>query len=264
MNLLSFDAKQIKDVLKAQFVKHEWSYSDVAKKLNVSLPTFKRWMTSSTIPLEAVLEILKAMSLSLSDLEDLVGKSGHISKYISNSHEDFIVNHPAEAYIFLLLYIGYDFGEISTHLNLQAIQLDAMLFKLDRNKFIKFHSRTSLQCLIKPPFKWNESSKFSKKYFLTTVDVLMKRILHQGGGFHTEFAENKPFLRIGEIFLTKASYSQFKAESHQMVQKYKDRASTEIRTHQTPSLYPVAFLQFVDHFSIWKTVMWDQNSKSTK
>ena len=66
---MSRKSRALREAFRRQLNSRNWTYADLAKKLRVSVPTVKRWMTKDDIPFEKVLLAIDIFEMSLSDLD---------------------------------------------------------------------------------------------------------------------------------------------------------------------------------------------------
>lgn len=259
---LSEDSLKIKLFIRNQLSLQKITYAEVAKELEVSVPTIKRWMTKDDFPFEALAGILKMINVSFKDLFNKVEQNEIKKVTLKESHEAYITSHPQEAFIFLLLFIGYDSEQIRKKLYLSEGELEKFLISLDRNNLIIYSDQKVARTLIRPPFKWADDGKFSKKYLRAALDAFTAEIFESAKGFSPTFKPLEAWTQIGEMYMTQKTLIRMKLDFQELLDKYREMARVENSFKAKEDLFPVTFLLAIDQFPLWQKLMWDRYRKN--
>jgi len=256
---LSPRSLKLRTLIKDRMKQTQLTYAVLAKKVGVSLPTIKRWLTKDDFPVEALDHILTTIGLSWKDM--LVGLDEHEIKRqpLSEKFEEFIASNPKESFVFLLLSSGLKFKEVLKELNLKEKELETILFTLDKNNFIAFRNNKSILPLLQPPFRWTKTGRFSKRYFLPAARILFKELIEENQGFTSKFDSLAPMVLVGESYLSEKSIVRLKADLWELIEKYRETSRHELTFNSPEHLRPMAFLLTAGKFPLWKSIMWQSN-----
>lgn len=258
MSKLTERSIRLREILKTRLELKKVTYTALADKIGVSVPTIKRWMTKDDFPMEALDSILQEVALSWQDVIGMLDKKEVMRQPISAKHETFLAGHPQEALVFLYLSVQYQYAEIKQELNLRDRELESILFKLDKNDFIAYNGKDDIRILIRIPFRFSDKGSFSKKYFSRASKLIFDNLVATFPGFSTVFEPSPPMIRVGEMYLTEKSLVRFKADISELVDKYRETCRLELSFKRRDELVPVGFLIALDKFPLWKKVLWEE------
>jgi transcriptional regulator with XRE-family HTH domain len=261
MAKLSERSIRLREILKKRLDQRGMTYAALAKKVGVSLPTMKRWMTKDEFSVEALDAMLRELGLSWQELTGVLDGSEIERHPISERDETFLASHSKEAFVFLLLAMQYDFSEIQNELELTAKALEAILLKLDRCNIIAYSGPNNIRVLIRIPFRFSEDGKFSQKYFEPAAKLMFEELVLGNPGFQNVFNPAVPLIRLSEMYLSPKSLVRFKADLWEVVEKYRDLSRIETSFKRRDELFPVAFLIALERFPLWRKVMWEASSR---
>jgi transcriptional regulator with XRE-family HTH domain len=257
MARLSERSIRLRDILKRRLDQQNMTYSALAVRIGVSLPTIKRWMTKDDFPIEGLDSILKEIDLSWQDLINAVDKNEVERMPLNENVEHYISTHPRENFVSLLLAVGYRFQDIQKELDISAEDLEALMFNLDRNNIIVYNGRESIRLLMRIPIRVREDGEFSRTYFGPAARLIFEEIISKHKGFTNFFRPEKSMIRLGEMYLSAKSVARLKADMWELIEKYRETSRIEMSFKQRDEVFPITYLTVVDRFNLWRKTMWE-------
>ena len=244
-------------LLKERIRKKNYSYGVIAKKLGVSLPTIKRWMTKDDFPFESLDALLNLLDLSWSELTEKMNETHVRRELISEKQELFISKNPQIAYVFLMFFRGLSFDEVRTDLKIAAAELEKMCFQLDRANLIVFKSPKSVRPLVRGPFKWKSNGAFSKKYFQQCARLIFQIVMDRNSGFARDVPTRDPWMYLGETYMSKKSFAEMKVEFWKLQERFNEIAQRDQKFLKFEDLIPVTQMHFFMELNLWRFVQWE-------
>ncbi|MBC7458800.1 MAG: helix-turn-helix domain-containing protein [Bdellovibrionaceae bacterium] len=256
MENTSMASAVLRDLLRRRLTEMMLTYSDLSRELDVSLPTIKRWMTKDEIPFNKLVKILEALKLNLKDIDDSLSfKNIHPRPIPSAKDELFISKHPREAFVLLLISLGFDFEEIQIDLKVSKLDLEKIFLKLDRNGLVEFTDNKRFRSLIRPPLKWAPDGPFVKTY----MTLFLKNILEEAQASHEKRKTSGPEVamhRFAETYMSRELELKFRVAIEDCIHQHLEMARIEKRHIRPSELLPLGFHVFISKFSPWKNIMW--------
>lgn len=135
-------------ILKEHFKLHSMRYTDVAKKLDVSEVSVKRYMSGKGLTLAVLERLCEVVNLQLSDLTEALARDAETRpRRLTFEQEAHLVAEMNVAFAFYLLRMGWTAKEISAEFGMDDIQIFKMLRALERIGLIEVlpHNRVKLR-----------------------------------------------------------------------------------------------------------------------
>lgn len=130
-------SSQIRSAIKTVMKKKKFGYSDLAKQLNVSLPTVKRIMSKDEMQVGRLLEICDWLEVKLSDLEKLATIGNQRRTQFTEKQEKFLSENSNYMSFLFHMYAGETPSEIQKKYNISKKSLELYLIRLERQELIK-------------------------------------------------------------------------------------------------------------------------------
>lgn len=136
---MDIQIQKIKTVLKEQLKKRKLTYEDLAKDLDVSVPTIKRWMGDHDLGLQDLFRICDILDLNLSDLHALTSnvKNSKTPNRLTEEQQKFFAKNMNYLAFFLQIHDGSTPQEIAERYKLTKLSVDKYLVKLENLGVIK-------------------------------------------------------------------------------------------------------------------------------
>lgn len=136
--------------------------AQLARRLNVSLPTIKRWYQGDFVTIENLKRLCDEVGLTLSEVFTAAeAKSSQQFQY-SISQEQSLAKNPDVLAYFDLLLKGHSVRAIEKKVGLNSSQSARYLAQLDRLKLIKWLSRDEIQFCVSGEPVWRKDGPLSK------------------------------------------------------------------------------------------------------
>lgn len=214
-------------------------------------------MTKDDIPFEKVLLAIDIFEMSLSDLDaEVKFKNADTRPQPRKSDELYLATHPREAYVLLLVCLGFKIKEIQSELEITRVQIDRMLIDLSKNNLVSFENDDKIRPLIAPPIAWSPNGLFARRYYPPLVKVLASEAIEMMAGYNLGPHSNSDALQFGEVYMSAELESEFRQELASVITRFKKIARIENSNIPLAKLQPVAFLSLAKRFPVWRTVMW--------
>ncbi len=141
MQLTETENRKLKDLIKAIMKKKSYTYEDLAKAMNVSVPTVKRILNRDELSLPRFLFILEWLGMSLTHIAKLAEEGEHSDKVeYSVEQEQFLADHPHHFYILMELRQGFSVEQLTKKFNLTKKSMQKYLIDLDRCGLIELQA----------------------------------------------------------------------------------------------------------------------------
>lgn len=259
MEKITFQSMALRDLLKSRINFKKWTYKSLAQKVSVSVPTIKRWMTNDDIPFQKVLELLDVLELSIQDLNQALNfENSFVRPEPKKKEEDYLVAHPKEAFVLLLISLGFGLEEICKVTQCNRSGLERTLLSLDRNRMIEYEGRDKIRSLIRPPIKWSSKGPFAAQYFPALFEAIVKNGQSLLFEKFNSIAVDEAVAEFGEVYMTESLIKEFQRELKALIQRYKVIARLERQHTSITSFKPLSYVVIANQFSSWKKVMWDK------
>jgi transcriptional regulator with XRE-family HTH domain len=145
---------------------------DVAKEMNVSLPTAKRWWAGKGINFTVLSGLCSLLGLPMSQLFlELESKTG--SYPYSLEQEKMLADNPRVLALLDFLVSGKNVRAVQRKYSLTDADLQGMLLKLDRVGIIELHANMRVKLKRRGEPQWINGGPLSLKYRRRMIDSLL-------------------------------------------------------------------------------------------
>lgn len=109
------DIKKYKDLIKQHRKEKRWTQEELAEKLEVALPTIKRYEGGTlAIPRNKITKLFEILDMKLDDLRDIFANKDDLIKELEKIEKDRDNKQKFEALISLLRCLGYEIGNLGS------------------------------------------------------------------------------------------------------------------------------------------------------
>ena len=157
-------AKAIMATLREHASAKGYTQSSLAKKLNVSLPTLKRWLAGKAVTLENLKRIADSLGVSFIDLASAIDdKEGTRFQY-TVEQEEHLAKNPELLAFFDYLIRGYSPLRVKKKFSLSTVFLERCLSRLDKLGLIEWlpKNKAGLKLVGEP--QWRKDGPLVKRF----------------------------------------------------------------------------------------------------
>lgn len=168
--------QQLKSGLKILIKKKGLTYGELAGKLGVSLPTFKRWMGAEEIKLGRLLEICAELGSTLSELEAISGaEAKRAVGFFTLEQERFFCENMHYFTYLSNLYAGGSPEKIAREFSLTERSTELYLLRLERRGLLQRDGKGRVRLLYEDLPNWNPGGPLIRAHH--------KNIIEHASGF---------------------------------------------------------------------------------
>lgn len=244
------ETAKIKDALKELIRRRNLKYSDVAERLDCSLPTVNRILGREELGLSRLLELCNWLGISLADLDrfgDQISAAKRV--YFTEEQELLLVGNKKLLRVMDLLFEGYDRPRISAHLKLTSKQLDRLLRDLETAKLIRISSRGRVKPVGRRMPEWLPRGPLAKEYFQANFDnfvglfndVIQDKFRNDG----KYYPESRITLKFRKI--SRKAFAAWNAELSEKLEEIDHKAHLDCRFGAESELVTVAIVAGATH-----------------
>jgi len=151
--------EELKRVLKER----ELTYADVARRLQVSVPTVKRLFSTGDFTLERIDLICELAGIGLAEVLERAQEHSSPTNQLTLAQEQEIVSDPKLLFVTWLVVVNRtSFDEIVRDTRLTEREVLRYLIRLDRLKIIELQPRNRARALISRRFSWRPGGPVQK------------------------------------------------------------------------------------------------------
>lgn len=143
-----FRQQSLKNALKRQLRAKKFKYQDLAEHLDCSVPTVKRILGEEELSLSRLLEILRFLDLSLTDLEMLSAQDDPKEIHFTPEQDRFLAQNPHYFAYLSKLFGGDTPQQIAEKFKLTALSTQRYLLALEKMELIRVTGKQR----VKPSF----------------------------------------------------------------------------------------------------------------
>lgn len=212
----NLETQPVLDALKELLRERGFSYSTIADRLGVSLPTVKRLLNKSSIPLDKLLEVCRLAEVSLETVLERAQVMAPRHTEFTKEQDELFASRPGTLSFFSELFHQrrrpseiarrHKLSKVSTERYLKLLEGVGLLERLPGNK-VKF--------LVSPPLGFSPKSKMLQRLQSEFMERITNEVvLGEEKGTKGRFAVMKP------LRLTEKEYRGFVEELMQVVDRY--------------------------------------------
>jgi DNA-binding Xre family transcriptional regulator len=208
------ETQAILKAAKALLRKQKHTYEDLARHLEISLPSVKRAMNSSHLPLSRVLEICEFLGFSLAELLAFTRKDWNESFCFTPAQEDFFAEHPHFLAYFLEV-LDLSPAEIEKRHGLSRKSTHAYLKKLEKMGLVEWHPGDKVKHQVHGPIHWDDHGRLGQKFSRTMIQGFASHAVKKLG------APEKMQLELQGFNLTEEEFSEFGARYGKLLDEFR-------------------------------------------
>lgn len=159
---MSNTATDLMNILKQEAKKSGLTQQQLAKKLNTSLATLKRWFSGEGVSLETTLLIANQLGLSLTDIASKLDDQRDLFFYYTEKQELYFSKNPDGLAFFDYLLKNSTVEKIQNRFNLSDTKVSDLLSKLDKLELIEWHPNNKVKILTYGEPRWKKDGHLSK------------------------------------------------------------------------------------------------------
>lgn len=244
------EVTRIQEIIKSSLKASGLQYSDLAKKLKVSLPSIKRMLNGEDLPLSKVIEVSRCLGIDVFELLEQ-------ARYFEPSVHVFTLEQEAalaaDFTVFLtfrLILMSTPLPEIMEQLSLKRSELNKHLRTLEKCQLIELWPHDKIKLLAHFPFKWIENGPLEKTYQKRLVHKIQKEIAAHGLNRRSGVQLNSLCV-VKELLLTPQEGKQFEGEIENVIKKYSTLTGMRMR-HKVSGAEAYSFVHLGGRFSWWE------------
>lgn len=140
-----FKTVEIKSSIKQLLKKNKYTYEDLAKHLDCSVPTVKRMLSSEEMSLSRLLEICDFLEVNLADLEAMVKTGKKEEQRFTEKQEAFLAQNKNYFAFLMEIYHGTTVEQIAKKYQLTDRSIQKYLIGLEKNDLIRVSGRNKVR-----------------------------------------------------------------------------------------------------------------------
>lgn len=254
--LVSRDTQLLVNTIKRVMRNQGFQYEDLAKVLDLSLPSVKRIMSQGDLTFERLERIAAWLGLGVFQLLSLAQQGGAQWYEFTEVQDRFFASHPECFYFFIMIVVGKPVDELMKKYNLSREQVEKMFRKMENVDLVKISPSGQARVVSRGPYNWRKGGAMEKKFFASFVSGIEQHFARAITGFddprdrRTDF-----FFRPYEYYLSEESFAELTADMRQLFIKYRSRVAFEAATVPHDQLVPVSGIMAVAQFNSWEEVL---------
>lgn len=191
--------KGLKICLKARGM----TYAILAKKINVSEVTLKRYLSEERMSLDVLDAICSALKIELEDILTYSDESIKPEVTLSSDQEEFLCESHDHFTTFLKIARGYTFDQLSEHkTNEEKLVLMRVIRGLEQAALVEYPSEAELRALYSADAVLNPGGQIWKKYLNYGVEEFFK----------SSFIGDNEYFRLTTGYLPASKYEEMKSK----------------------------------------------------
>ena len=207
-------ASSLLAALKALLRERQIAYSDIAERMELSLPTVKRMLNKTSLPLDRLLALCRIAEIELSTLMARVEVEQPRHCFISEEQDRFFAERPEFlTYLILLVESGLGPSEIEQTRCISRRSGEAYLRKLEELGFLEREPGFRVRLKIEPPLGFGPGSEVLKRSQGRFVSSIVDKVV-------AGEADDGCFALIKPLYLDVAVYAEMLQKIAEVIDKY--------------------------------------------
>lgn len=186
----------LKELLKRRGV----TYADLAEALRCSLPTIKRSLNKTSLPLERLLEIAEVANLDFAEIHKRAEQLRPQHYFFTKEQDALFAKQPETLAYLEELLDGKTPVEISRHHDLDVQSTSHYQKRLEEVGLIKRKQRRQVKLLVRPPVGFGPGSLYLKREMQSFLESVVTEVVNAEGSQPGLFAILKPLSLTDEEF----------------------------------------------------------------
>lgn len=205
--------QSLKQVLRAKSL----TYAKLARSLNVSEVTIKRWFSGSTCTLQNVFDVCAVLDISFFDLAHLARQEEELDYILTLEQEKVFAAEPALFGVLKLLQRGEVPEKIALRWRLSPSSLFRVLRRLEKLGLIDLLAGEKVRLKFRGNIRCQHQGPFARAILRPQIDLFLDHV--------DRVLKNKDVcMHSAELELSENSISEMVGEIHAMGAKYRARA----------------------------------------
>ena len=168
----NFDLK-LMNILKSRAKALGITQADLARELDVSLVTVKRWFAGKGLRITTLKALCDLLHLSVSEVVSSVEtEKASVFRYTLRQ-EEVLAQDPKALALFDLLIGGSTLGQLKAKYKLEDKKLETLLLKLDRIGLIELHPKNKVKLKTRGEPSWNPDGPLERTYRKQMIESLL-------------------------------------------------------------------------------------------
>jgi DNA-binding Xre family transcriptional regulator len=198
----------LKKALKA----HGLTYSDIAKKIDMSEASIKRMFSEKNFTLKRLEQLCQCMDLELSDLLKLMNEDEQHLSQLSEEQEKEIAGDLTLLLVTVCALNRWTLSDIITHYKISEIEGIRYLARLDKLKIIDLLPKNKIKLLVASNFAWRTNGPI-QNFFQSKVEQDF---------FNTKFNKSNERLLVVNGMLAQNSNAVFQKKMEKLIMEFND------------------------------------------
>jgi transcriptional regulator with XRE-family HTH domain len=217
----------LKDLLKARGI----TYAQLGERLGVSLPTVKRLLNKSTIPLDRLFSVCKIADIEPAELFEKATMIRPRHTEFTTEQDELFDRHPyLLGYFSELFYARRRPGEIARRHGLDRLSTDLYLSQLEQIGLIERQPNNRLRFLVEPPLGFGPGSRILRRIQKQFMEDIVQTVIDPNA------SERPPgcYAIMKPLTLTLASWNELISELNDLVDRFSFLSEKSPPTNERP------------------------------
>lgn len=198
--------------LKKALKGHGLTYSDIAKKIDLSEASIKRMFSEKNFTLKRLEQLCQCMNMELSDLLKLMQEEEQHLSQLSEAQEKEIAGDITLLLVTVCVLNRWTLDDITAHYKITETEGIRFLAKLDKIKIIELLPKNRIKLLVAANFAWIENGPI-QTFFQTKVEQDF---------FNTQFNKTNERLLVVNGMLAGNSNAVFQKKMEKLIMEFND------------------------------------------
>lgn len=205
------------NTLKKALKAHGLTYSDIAKKIDLSEASIKRMFSEKNFTLKRLEQLCRCMDMELSDLLKLMNEEEEHLSQLSVEQEKEIVNDLTLLLVTVCVLNRWSLNDITERYKITETEGIRYLAKLDRLKIIDLLPKNKIKLLVASNFAWRENGPI-QNFFQSKVEQDF---------FNIKFNKSNERLLVVNGMLADNSNAVFQKKMEKLIKDFNELNDTD-------------------------------------
>ena len=238
----------LQEALKSLLFAKGFQYSDMARKLRISIATAKRVLNGADLSMERVLEICDWLGVSFHFLTEMVKSKRIEYHFCTVEQEEFLASHLQHFAYLRLLQRGEQPPAIAAEHGLKSRDMERYLRDLEREGFVERLPEQRIRLLVGDGMDWRLDGPLRRVLLERWLNDLTRHYL--GRAKHGK----ESFIDFGHKTLTPSSWRQMKKDLDEVSRKYGMLSRVERQLHSSDQVHTYSYVMLADR---WLSGIWN-------
>lgn len=200
----------MKELLKQRGV----TYAFLADALSCSLPTIKRCLNKTSLPLDRLLQIAEVANIEFAEICERAEQLRPTHYVLNDEQDELFASRPEMLYYLEELLEGRSPAEIASQHKLDKRSTEVYQQQLEHVGLIKRRARNQVKLLVSPPIGFGPGSRYLKKRIEGFMASIFTEVVQADESDENRYAVMKP------LHLTKQDYKSMLESLNRVVDQY--------------------------------------------